>query len=59
MRFNVIEKVGDVKIFGDGSPGGKGAGLIQINECNIPNAHKLRTRILTTSFYDRYLDRGG
>ncbi len=59
MRFNMIEKVGNVKIFGDGSTGGKGAGLIRINECHIPKVQKLRTRILTTSFYDQYLERGG
>lgn len=53
----IVEKVGDVKIFGSGSMGGKGAGLVKINECHIPQAHKLRTRILTTNYYDRYLDK--
>lgn len=51
----VVEKVGDVKIYGTGSAGGKGAGLISINESNLPQAHKLRTRILTTTFYDRFI----
>ena len=38
--------------------GGKGAGLVRINESPLPRANKLKTWILTTSFYDRYLDRG-
>ena len=54
----VVNKVGDVKIFGKGLLGGKGFGLVKINEANIPKAHKLRTRILSTVFYDRFLDDG-
>jgi hypothetical protein len=52
----VVNKVGDVKIFGKGQLGGKGFGLVRIAEANIPKAHKLRTRILSTVFYDRFLD---
>lgn len=37
--------------------GGKGTGLIKINECNLPRANKLPTHILTTDFYDRYRER--
>jgi hypothetical protein len=59
MSIKIIEQAGDIKIYGDGSPGGKGLGLAQINECSIPNAIKLKTRILTTAFYDRFMDRGG
>jgi len=59
MSVSIVEKVGDVKIYGNGQLGGKGQGLVKINECNIARAHKLSTRILTTTFYDRYLDRGG
>lgn len=58
MSVEIVEKVGDVKIYGQGLLGGKGAGLVKINECKIPKAHKLRTRVLTTVFYDRFLDRG-
>jgi len=58
MSVNVVEKVGDVKIFGNGELGGKGGGLVKINECKIPKAHKLRTRVLTTVFYDRFLNQG-
>ncbi len=58
MSIEIVEKVGDVKIYGRGLLGGKGAGLVMINECKIPKAHKLRTRVLTTAFYDRFLDRG-
>lgn len=58
MSVRVVEKVGDVKIFGKGHLGGKGAGLVRINECTIPKVHKLRTRILTTIFYDRFLELG-
>ncbi len=55
----IVQKIGDVKIFGDGSLGGKGAGLVKINELSIPHVHKLTTRILTTSYYDRFCERGG
>jgi hypothetical protein len=58
MSAKIAEKVGDVKIFGNGLSGGKGAGLVKINECKIPKAHKLRTRVLTTVFYDRFLNQG-
>ena len=57
MSLEIIEKIGDVKIYGNGGLGGKGIGLVKINECHIPKSHKLRTRILTTTFYDRYYDR--
>jgi hypothetical protein len=50
---------GNVKTFGSGAVGGKGEGLILIDECPIPRAYKLKTWILTTSFYDRFLERGG
>lgn len=59
MSIKIVERVGDVKIYGKGHLGGKGAGLVKVNECNIPKAHKLRTRILTTVFYDRFLELGG
>lgn len=58
MSISVIEEPGDVKIFGSGSPGGKGAGLIQINRISIPRVAKLRTRVMATSFYDGFLRRG-
>jgi hypothetical protein len=54
----IVNKVGDVKIYGKGQLGGKGFGLVKINEADIPRAHKLRTRILSTVFYDRFLDDG-
>ena len=59
MSVTIVEKVGDVKIYGKGLLGGKGDGLVKINECSIPNAHKLRTRVLTTAFYDRFLEHDG
>lgn len=55
----VFKKTGDVKIYGKGSLGGKGAGLVRINECNIPQARKLKTRILSTSFFDGFREKGG
>lgn len=58
MSVTVVEKVGDVKIYGNGLLGGKGDGLVKINESKIPKAHKLRTRVLTTVFYDRFLNQG-
>ena len=59
MSVQVVDRIGDVKIYGGGHPGGKGAGLVKINECSINKAHKLRTRILTTTFYDRFLELDG
>jgi hypothetical protein len=52
------DKYGKVKVFGSGSVGGKGEGLIKINECPLPRAYKLSTWILTTSFYERFLEGG-
>ncbi len=47
----------DLKVYGDGSPGGKGIGLIMISECSIPQIEKIQTRILSTAFYDHFLGR--
>jgi hypothetical protein len=58
MNIKVVEILTDVKSYGDGALGGKGAGLVRINECLLPKASKLKTWILTTSFYDRFLERG-
>ncbi len=58
MSVTAVDRIGDVKIYGTGQFGGKGAGLVKINECNIPKAHKLSTRILTTTFYDRFRELG-
>jgi hypothetical protein len=53
-----IQKLKEVTIYGKGSPGGKGAGLVSANECDLPRANKLSTYVLATSFYDRYLEMG-
>ncbi len=58
MSEKVFEKAGDVKIYGKGSLGGKGAGLVKINESPIPHAHRLRTQILTTTYFDRFVASG-
>jgi len=58
MREKVFEKAGEVKIFGKGDLGGKGAGLVRINEQPIPHAHRLRTQILTTTYFDSFVDNG-
>ena len=58
MDLDIVEKVGDVKIYGNGELGGKSAGLVKINECPIPKSHKLSTRILTTTFFDYFLGHG-
>jgi hypothetical protein len=55
MSTSVAEESGDVKIYGSGSPGGKGAGLIKVNRLSIPKVAKLKTRILATSFYDDFV----
>jgi len=56
MSIKILERPGEVKSYGDGALGGKGAGLVKINECLLPKASKLKTWILTTSFYDRFLE---
>jgi len=58
MSEKIYEKAGDVKIFGKGDLGGKGAGLVRINENPIPHAHRLRTQILTTTFFDSFVENG-
>jgi len=55
----ICDKAGDIKIYGNGSPGGKGAGLVQINECHIPQTKKLKSRILSTSFFDTFQNQCG
>ncbi|MFC1629119.1 hypothetical protein ACFL3H_08415 [Gemmatimonadota bacterium] len=57
--MKIAEIAGNVKAYGDGSPGGKGAGLARINECQIPNTGKIQTRILTTSFFDTFVQNDG
>jgi hypothetical protein len=58
MGIEITQAVENVKVFGKGSIGGKGAGLVRINESPLPRASKLKTWILTTDFYDRFLERG-
>ena len=53
-----VEQRPAVRLFGTGSPGGKGAGLVRLNESVLPGTATLLTRILTTEFYDRFLERG-
>jgi len=59
MSLKIAALAEDVALYGDGSPGGKGLGLARINECPLPKAQKLKTRILSTAFYDRFMERGG
>jgi len=59
MSEKVFEKTGEIKIYGEGFLGGKGAGLVKINENPIPHAHRLRTRILATTYFDSFVDNGG
>jgi hypothetical protein len=58
MDIRQVRQYREVKVYGQGSPGGKGEGLIRINECDLPGAHKLPTHILATGMFDRYLERG-
>lgn len=59
MSEKFFEKTGEVKIYGKGSLGGKGTGLVKINESPIPHAHRLRTRILATTYFDSFVNNGG
>jgi len=56
MSLKIQEWPGDVKSYGHGALGGKGTGLVRINECLLPKANKLKTWILTTHFYERFLE---
>jgi hypothetical protein len=57
MDFSRIRQFREVTIYGDGSLGGKGAGLVRINECELPQTTRLPTFVLATDFYERYLER--
>jgi hypothetical protein len=46
-----------VQLYGTGALGGKGAGLVRLDDCDLPATAKLVTHILTTDFYDRFLER--
>jgi hypothetical protein len=54
-----VRKYKEVQAYGSGAMGGKGAGLVKINECDLPRANKLPTHILATDFYDRYRENRG
>jgi len=54
MDTPLSHMTGDVQIFGEGSPGGKGTGLALISRCAICEAEKIPTRILSTSFFDSF-----
>jgi hypothetical protein len=56
---DVFNKSESVEIYGKGSLGGKGAGLARISDCGIPQTRKLKTKILTTTFFDRFQKEGG
>ena len=56
--MEIFDKSGDIRVFGRGLLGGKGAGLVRINECDLPQTNKLETRILTTTFFDRFTEAG-
>ena len=58
MSKKATEKAGNVTIYGKGRLGGKGTGLVKINEISVPNAHRLRTQILTTTFFDSFVEDG-
>ncbi len=50
--IDVFKKANDVILYGKGSLGGKGEGLVIISECDIPQTKQLEIRILTTDFFD-------
>ena len=58
MPTPIIETPGDIKTYGTGSAGGKGDGLILLNETSLLKVNPLKTRILATDFYDRFLANG-
>jgi hypothetical protein len=48
----------EVKAYGTGFLGGKGEGLAKLNALSLPKVKKLRTYILSTSYFDRYIGNG-
>jgi len=59
MDIHEVHQYKETTVYGPGSPGGKGSGLVTLNSCALPRTNKLPTHILATGFYDRYKDRGG
>lgn len=59
MNIPMAQIAEAVKIYGTGSLGGKGAGLVKINQLSLPKVSKLKTYILTTSFFDSFLANDG
>ncbi len=57
MDSRKVRQFREVRVYGEGSLGGKGEGLVVINDCDIPSVEKLPTHILATGFYDRYTER--
>jgi hypothetical protein len=57
--MKIVEHAGNVTVYGSGLPGGKGIGLIKIGDCPIPKASKIKTHILSTAFYEHFIERGG
>ena len=58
MSIPITDQTGEVKVYGSGAPGGKGAGLIRMSDISLPKVGKLRTRILSTDFFDKYQENG-
>jgi hypothetical protein len=59
MAVPIKDIAGVIKVYGAGSPGGKGAGLIEVSAMQLPRVSPLKTAILATDFYDRYLTSAG
>ena len=45
-------------VHGAGELGGKGEGLLLMDQIDLDHAHKLKTHIITSEFYERYRDAG-
>jgi len=58
MSIQDVRQFTEAKVYGQGSQGGKGAGLIKINESDLPRVNKLPCYILATDFFDRYVAAG-
>lgn len=58
MSIQDVRQFTEAKVYGQGSPGGKGTGLIKINESDLPRVNKLLCYILATDFFDRYVAAG-
>jgi hypothetical protein len=59
MCIKARREASEVTAYGSGSLGGKGEGLARLNDLPLARVIKLKSHILTTSFFDSYRESNG